>query len=162
MLTAKQERFVQNLIKGMSQREAYKNSYDASKMKDKTIDDKASLLFKQGEIRARYEELTRKLEDESIMSAKERMRWLTRVVNGDIKEKKYIYIDGEKNVSDLETDIGTKIKAIDTLNKMDGQYVQNIKADVNGQLELKEQETISNIESLVQQIEEIDEDDISE
>ncbi len=162
MLTAKQERFVQNLIKGMSQREAYKNSYDASKMKDKTIDDKASLLFKQGEIRARYEELTRKLEDESIMSAKERMRWLTRVVNGDIKEKKYIYIDGEKNVSDLETDIGTKIKAIDTLNKMDGQYVQNIKADVNGQLELKEQETISNIESLVQQMEEIDEDDISE
>ena len=162
MLTAKQERFVQNLIKGMSQREAYKNSYDASKMKDKTIDDKASLLFKRGEIRARYEELTRKLEDESIMSAKERMRWLTRVVNGDIKEKKYIYIDGEKNVSDLETDIGTKIKAIDTLNKMDGQYVQNIKADVNGQLELKEQETISNIESLVQQMEEIDEDDISE
>jgi len=162
MLTAKQVRFVQNLIKGMSQREAYKNSYDASKMKDKTIDDKASLLFKQGEIRARYEELTRKLEDESIMSAKERMRWLTRVVNGDIKEKKYIYIDGEKNVSDLETDIGTKIKAIDTLNKMDGQYVQNIKADVNGQLELKEQETISNIESLVQQMEEIDEDDISE
>ena len=30
MLTAKQEQFVQNLINGMSQREAYKNSYDAA------------------------------------------------------------------------------------------------------------------------------------
>ena len=36
MLTIKQEKFVQNLINGMSQREAYKNSYNASKMKDKT------------------------------------------------------------------------------------------------------------------------------
>lgn len=126
MLTVKQEKFVQNIIKGMSQREAYKNSYDASKMKNKTIDDKASLLFKKEEIRARYEELVKRLEDKSIMSAKERMRWLSRVVNGDIKEKKYIYIDGEKNVQDLETDINTKIKAIDTLNKMDNSYKQTI------------------------------------
>ena len=33
MLTPKQEKFVQNLIKGMSQREAYKKSYDTKNMK---------------------------------------------------------------------------------------------------------------------------------
>lgn len=126
MLTVKQEKFVQNLIKGMSQREAYKNSFNASKMKDNVIDNKASELFKKDEIRVRYEELVKQLEDESIMSAKERMKWLSKVVTGDIKEKKYIYIDGKKNVEDLDTDITTKIKAIDTLNKMDNSYSQTI------------------------------------
>lgn len=57
MLTQKQERFVQELVKGKTQREAYKASYDASKMKDKTVDEKASRLFKQDKIRARYDEL---------------------------------------------------------------------------------------------------------
>lgn len=57
MLTVKQERFVQELVKGKSQREAYKASYDAERMKDSTIDKKASLLFKKGEIRGRYEEI---------------------------------------------------------------------------------------------------------
>lgn len=126
MLTIKQEKFVQNLINGMSQREAYKNSYNASKMKDEVIDTKASLLFKEGKIRKRYEELAKQLEDESIMSAKERMKWLSKVVNGEIKEKKYVFRDGKKNVEDLETDISTKIKAIDTLNKMDNSYSQTL------------------------------------
>ena len=64
MLTFKQESFVQNIIKGMSQREAYKNSYDARNMKDTTIDKKASELFQKGEIRGRYNELVKKLEDQ--------------------------------------------------------------------------------------------------
>jgi len=126
MLTIKQEKFVQNLISGMSQREAYKNSYNASKMKDKTIDDKASLLFKKEEIRARYDELVKQLEDNTIMNTKERMKWLSKVIYGEIKEKKYVYVDGKKNVEDLEPDIDTKIKALDTLNKMDNSYKQTI------------------------------------
>ena len=53
MLTPKQEKFVQNLVKGMSQREAYKDSYNAEKMADSTIDSKACLLFKKEKVRAR-------------------------------------------------------------------------------------------------------------
>ena len=59
MLTLKQERFVQELVKGKSQREAYKLSYDASRMKDATIDKRASELFRKGEIKGRYDELTK-------------------------------------------------------------------------------------------------------
>ncbi len=117
MLTPKQEKFVQNLIKGMSQREAYKNSYDASKMKDKTIDDKACLLFKKAEIRARYEELLKKTEDETIMSAKERKKWLNDVITGKIKQNK------------KEAKILDKIKAMDILNKMDGEYTSKVQID---------------------------------
>lgn len=57
MLTQKQEKFVQELIKGKSQREAYKAAYNAENMLDRTIDQKASLLFKKEYIRARYDEL---------------------------------------------------------------------------------------------------------
>lgn len=56
-MTIKQERFVQELVKGKSQREAYKAAYNAEGMKPKTIDCKASLLFNRGDIRARYDEL---------------------------------------------------------------------------------------------------------
>ena len=53
MLTPKREKFVQNLIQGMSQREAYKNSFNAKNMSDRTIDNKAYKLFKTDEVRAR-------------------------------------------------------------------------------------------------------------
>lgn len=133
MLTPKQEKYVQNLVKGMSQREAYKNSYNAEGMKDNTIDNKASDLFKKGEIRARYDELVKRLEDKTIMSAKERMTWLTKVVKGDIKEKYTYWKDNEECEREKEADLTTKIKALDTLNKMDNTYQQNI--NIKGSLD---------------------------
>lgn len=57
MLTPKQEKFIQELVKGKSQREAYQAAYNASNMKPATIDKKASLLLKKGEIRGRYKKL---------------------------------------------------------------------------------------------------------
>ena len=61
MLTPKQERFVQELIKGKSQREAYKIAYPSSKKwKNESIDSKASNLFKNVKVRTRYEELQKK------------------------------------------------------------------------------------------------------
>lgn len=57
MLTAKQEKFVQELVKGKSQREAYKAAYDADRMLDRTIDSKAYLEFKKEHVRTRYDEL---------------------------------------------------------------------------------------------------------
>lgn len=57
MLTDKQERFVQELLKGKSQREAYRAAYDCKRSSDKTVDNKAYALFKKGEVRARYDEL---------------------------------------------------------------------------------------------------------
>ena len=60
MLTNKQERFVQELVKGKSQREAYRIAYpSAVKWQDKNVDSKASNMLKIGKIKARYEELKR-------------------------------------------------------------------------------------------------------
>lgn len=129
-LTIKQEKFVQNIVKGMSQREAYKNSYNAKNMADDTIDNKACNLFKQDKIKARYEELVRRLEDETIMTAKERMIWLTKVIKGDIKEVK----EWDNEIKEYEPYLSDKMKALDILNKMDGQYTANL--NLTGDMEL--------------------------
>ena len=87
MLTVKQEKFVQNIIKGMSQREAYKNSYNASKMKDKSCDQKAWELMQKVEIKERYKELLEMTKQEAIMTAIDRKIWLSKVISGEQKEE---------------------------------------------------------------------------
>lgn len=128
MLTAKQEKFVQNLIKGMSQREAYKNSYNASNMKDSTIDSNASRLFADSKVLARYEELTERTAKKTIISVQERMELLTKIAKGEEYET-YSGTDGELYTTPPRVD--TRMKAIDTLNKMDGVYIQKIESNSN-------------------------------
>lgn len=126
MLNAKQEKFIQNIVKGMSQRQAYKDAYKA-KYADKDIDSKACNLFNSDKVQARYKELMQQLEDKSIMSAKERMQFLTKIINGEEQEAFYIgEVQGKK-----EADLNTKIKALDTLNKMSGEYITKIEAEVD-------------------------------
>lgn len=127
MLTPKQEKFIQNIVKGMSQRQAYKDAYDAENMKDETIDNEASKLFNNNEVSTRYQELIEKLEDESIMTAKQRMVWLSDVVKGNIKHISY---GGNGEAYENEAYISDKIKALDTLNKMSGEYVTKIEGDI--------------------------------
>ena len=126
MLNAKQEKFIQNIVKGMSQRQAYKDAYQVS-YRDDVIDRNASKLFNKDDVQMRYKELMQQLEDKSIMSAKERMQFLTKIINGEEQEAFYIgEVQGKK-----EADLNTKIKALDTLNKMSGEYVTNIKGSLN-------------------------------
>ena len=124
MLTAKQEKFVRNLIEGMTQREAYKNSYDAENMTDKTIDEESCRIFNDCKINARFRELQDELAKQSILTATQRA-----VILSDI-------------ATNSEEDTNTKIRAIDTLNKMSGEYVQkidaNVNADVNISIELSD------------------------
>lgn len=118
MLTAKQEKFVRNLIEGMSQREAYKNSYDASNMTDKTIDEHACRLFNDSKINARYRELQDEVAKASILTATQRAVILSNIATNE------------------EEDTTSKIRAIDTLNKMSGEYVQKIDANVNADVNI--------------------------
>jgi len=62
-LTLKQEGFVQSLVKGESQRQAYKDNYNAKKMTDKSIDETACKLLADTKVNSRYQELMNKLRD---------------------------------------------------------------------------------------------------
>lgn len=72
MLTTKQERFVHELIKGKSQRQAYKIAYPTSrKWKETAIDSQASRLFNNSVVHARFEELKKKTEEKVTYDAAE-------------------------------------------------------------------------------------------
>ena len=57
MLTAKQEKFCQEIVAGKSQSEAYRNSYDAEKSSYNTVVEEASHMRADPKIATRIEEL---------------------------------------------------------------------------------------------------------
>lgn len=120
MLTAKQEKFVQNIIQGMSQADAYRSAYPNQKMSDKSVWETASKLMTNPKVVSRLNELRDKLASESIMSAQERMEWLTQIIK-----------DKDEGTND-------KLKAVDILNRMSGEYVTKI----DGQLSVAKLEDL--------------------
>ena len=87
-LTVKQEIFVQKLIEGYSQRESYRFAYNAEKMKDETVDKRASELFSKGEIKGRYEELKQELKEKAfytVEKANEDVEWIKAKAKEDIE-----------------------------------------------------------------------------
>ena len=118
MLTAKQEEYAKNIVAGMSQADAYRSAYDAENMSDNSIYREASLLASDPKIAQRIAELRNELAKPTIMTAQERLEWLTGLVNTG-------------NVFSMPTD---KLRAIDIMNKMTGEYVQKIEADVKNEV----------------------------
>lgn len=131
MLTAKQEEFVQGIIKGLSQADAYRAAYNAGNMSDKTIHEKASRLMSEDKIKARVQELREQISSENIMTAKERLELLTRIARGEEPEKIVQFVEGEKIEFEIPASLKTRREAIDTMNKMTGEYTQKIEANVS-------------------------------
>ena len=112
---ARHEKFAQGIASGLSQRKAYRAAFpNANNWKDETVDSKASTLAKNEKVLARLLELAGQTTSKAVMSIQERKEWLTEVVN------------------DREENMKNRLRAVDTLNKMDGAYIENIK--VNGQI----------------------------
>lgn len=115
-VTLKQEKYLQNLLKGMSQRQAYKEAFQCKNWKDSSIDSSACQLLSKPKVAQRYRELLEEIKSKSIMSATERREYLTSIIMTDLGR------------------IEDKLKALDILNKMDGEYTTNtnVNAIVNG------------------------------
>jgi hypothetical protein len=120
MLTAKQEKFARGIAEGMTQAEAYRSAYNTSRMTDKSVIEKASELASNVNITARLRELRDMAAKPTIMTAQQRKEWLTEVIN------------------DSEIDINARLKASDQLNKMDGEYVQKVQANISYEDRLRE------------------------
>ena len=109
-MTHRQELFIQEYIKtGNTTNSAIKAGY--SKRTAKSIGQR---LLTFVNIKKRIEELSQKIANNNIMTAKERQEYLTKLINSD-----------DVKVSD-------KLKALDILNKMTGEYTQ--KVEVNGEI----------------------------
>ena len=116
MLTDKQEKFVQNIIQGMNQADAYRSAYDAKNMSDNAIYREASVMLTRPKIAQRLQELRNEMASANIMTAQERLEWLTNVITNQ------------------EEKTENKLKAADIMNKMQGEYIQKVVADVENEV----------------------------
>lgn len=120
MLTDKQEKFCRAIVEGMTQADAYRSAYNSENMMDKTIHEEASRLMADPNISTRVQELRDMVANASILTAQERLIWLS----GIIRSK-------EESTTD-------RLKASDQMNKMQGEYVEKIRADVNVKAKLED------------------------
>lgn len=100
-LTPKQEAFAQAVAGGMNQSDAYRSAYNAGKMKDQVIQNKASLLMK-GEAGVRVAALRKQLEDKGLWTRQDSVTELADIVRG------------------VESKPAEKVAAIKELNLMHG------------------------------------------
>ncbi len=78
-LTIKQEKFVQGLFAGLSQREAYKQAYNAGRMKDNSIDRLAYELANNIKITSRLQQLTDELKNRNMITVEKVLAELAKV-----------------------------------------------------------------------------------
>ena len=130
-LTDKQERFVQGLFRGLSQREAYKQSYDAKNMKDETIDVRACKLVKEYKISQRLQELRDEQTRESKWSVDRLIKEFEEVKRKCMQEEEVMkFIDGEwvGTGEYVFKDTGA-IKSLENIGKLIGAYEREEKEE---------------------------------
>ncbi|HFI0135031.1 TPA: terminase small subunit [Streptococcus suis] len=90
-LTPKQEMFVQGIISGLSQRQAYRQAFpNSQKWKDNAVDSAASRLLQNSKVLARYRELLKQFSNMSLWSREQAFNeyeWLKNKARASIEQE---------------------------------------------------------------------------
>lgn len=134
-LTAKEEVFVQLLVDGLKNKQAYIESHGVGNASEKTITEKASRLAAKYNIKARFEQLTREQAERSAISRDWIVDKLKTIVEVGTERERVFTLKREKEkgsqvwVETEETreldklvDSGGANQALDKLIKLDGLY----------------------------------------
>lgn len=117
-LTAKQEKYVQGLIAGLSQRQAYIKAYpNSKKWKERTVDSRASELLKQRNVLGRYNELMDEHKDKALWTREDsinKLVWLVEKATKSIEEQDEGYT--------RQATSNALLNAIQELNKLELLY----------------------------------------
>ncbi len=97
-LTIKQEKYVQGLFAGLTQREAYKQSYDCENMTDKSIDELACRAAADIKLMSRLEELTDELKYRNMATTERVLTEYAKIAFADIKD--FLAFKTERTVID--------------------------------------------------------------
>jgi phage terminase small subunit len=125
-LTAKQEKYVQGLISGLSQREAYKRAYNTTNWKDESIDQKASVLLKNVKVRSRYDELMSEHKEKALWTREKAVEELLFILDFSKKEIKELGLEASNK--------GAFIDAVRELNKLEQVYKEPESTRANTEL----------------------------
>ena len=116
-LTAKQEAFAQAVADGMTQSDAYRSAYDASKTKPEVIHVNASKLMADAKVALRVAELREALASKSLWTRLDSVQALSDIAR------------------DAEARANEKVAAIKELNSMHG-FNEPVKIEVSGRYQI--------------------------
>ena len=114
MLTAKQDKFCHNIVSGMSGKDSYLNAYN-TKCTDNTAYVESTKLLKRDDIQDRIKDLRKPIE----------IKTQTTVISERQKKRDILW----SFINDETKDDSNRLRALDLLNKLDGEYV-NITKDI--------------------------------
>ena len=118
MLTSKQEKYVQGLVAGLSQRQAYIQAYPkASDWKENSVDRQASTLLKNPKVLARYNALMEEHKNKALWTREEainELKWLYKQAIKSIEEQDEGYV--------RQGTSSALLGAIQELNKLEDLY----------------------------------------
>lgn len=128
-VTEKQQRFVINLINGMTQKEAYQDVYEKSKTwTNKTVTARANKLFKQENVQEYYNELLQEQQDKLL----EESNYNKNNAIADMVHLKNMCLEDLETKGITATSVNGVIKATETLSKLLGLYSTESKSlDIN-------------------------------
>jgi phage terminase small subunit len=124
-ITLKQEKFCQEYMDTGNMSEAYKRSYNTSKMKPETINRAAFTLFHKSKINARIEQLREKFNKTYDIPREKVLYVLEAIHNAKITE--YVEFDGNT----------VRFKPFDKLTDQQVRAIESIKQNEKGEIELK-------------------------
>jgi len=139
-LTIKQEKFAQGLFSGLSQREAYKQAYDAENMTDKSVDEKACLLANEVKIKSRINELIEELKIRNMTTVERVLVEYGKIAFSDIKD--FLRFGTEKVVDSYDEE-GRPIYAYKQVvdckssDEVDGSLISEVSIGKDGTFKFK-------------------------
>ena len=117
-LTAKQERYVQGLVAGLSQRQAYIKAYpNAKKWNDNSVDSRASNLLKTDKVLTRYNELLDEHKDKALWTREDSVNKLIWLI-----EKATVSIEEHDEGYTRQATANALLNAVQELNKLELLY----------------------------------------
>lgn len=159
-MTEKQKIFCDEYLVDLNGTRAYKAAYPNVK-KDNSAAVRANKLLKNDEIKQYIDKRLQELRDERIAKVEDVMIYLSDVMFGRTESSVLAMCgDGCQEVIEKPPDERERLKAAELLGRRYGIFTE--KLEVKDEGKEKQQNAISNIESLVKQMVKVEDDDISE
>ena len=126
MLTPKQEKFCQGVAKGLTYSDAYREAYNASKMKPESVNRLATKLMKDIKITSRVAELKEKTIGDIKHTIEDSFN--------NLRKAQELAMSRKNSLGEANPDLTNFIKAEELKGKLKGLYVE--KKEISGGLDI--------------------------
>ncbi len=137
-LTPKQEKYVQGLFKGLTQRTAYREAYGCKDWKESTIDERACVLAKNSKVSTRLTELQEKVANNNNWSVEKLIKEFEQCKQKCMQEVEVMKYDTElgtmTGTGEYKFEYQGVIKSLENIGKLLGMYETKLKH--SGEIEI--------------------------